>query len=101
MKADDELPPGGIETCAGKNHAQVKPRDDLDGVKPQANRVVNQLFGCFRHGGIGATTRSIAQRQQDGCILSYTEDAFQRSAEALSLNLAERRGRKKRSLSSI
>jgi hypothetical protein len=60
------LPLGDIDACTGKNHTEVKPRDGLDSVKPQANRVVNQLFGCFRRRGIGATTPSIRQRQQDG-----------------------------------
>lgn len=37
------LPLGDIDACTGKNHTEVEPRDDLDSVKPQANRFVNQL----------------------------------------------------------
>ena len=47
------LPLGDIDACSGKNHTEVEPPDGLDSIKPPANRVVNQLFGCFRRGGSG------------------------------------------------
>ena len=41
------------ESCGGKASA------NLARVKPQANRVVNRLFGCFRRRGIGAAPLTI------------------------------------------